>query len=77
MNFDEHFDKEFNRILVLTSLSVRRSTLQCKKPVWPTVTVIFLETSKSKYGSRLAGETVVDVADRSIGVYAVTVSVKI
>lgn len=38
--------------VTLTSLSPSRSTRQCRKPVWPTVTVKFLWTSKSKYGSR-------------------------
>lgn len=61
--------------LQLTSLSVSRSTLQCKKPVWPTVTVMFLGTSKSKYGSRLVGEMVVDVVDSpNEGAYDVRVS---
>lgn len=34
----------------LTSLSPSLSTLQCKKAVCPIVTVMFLCTSKSKYG---------------------------
>lgn len=34
----------------LTSLSPSLSTRQCKKAVCPIVTVIFLCTSKSKYG---------------------------
>lgn len=44
---------------VLTSLSPSRSTRQFKKPVWPTVTVTFRWTLKSKYGSSAAGDIVV------------------
>lgn len=35
---------------LLTSLSPSCSTRQCRKPVWPTVTVTFRCSSKSKYG---------------------------
>lgn len=44
--------KHFNHLL--TSLSPSRSTRQCRKPVWPTVTVTLRCNSKSKYGCSLS-----------------------
>lgn len=53
--------------LKLTSLSPSLSTLQCKKAVCPIVTVMFLCTSKSKYGIKYeeAGSMVDDTLQDS------------
>lgn len=56
--------------LLLTSLSPKRSTRQCRNPVWPTVTVKLRGTSKSKYGSRFDGETVLVVVVGGVGAIA-------